>query len=561
MRKRILPRVQCRICSISLYQQNYQAHLSKAHPGVDNNNKRSKKQTTLNFITGTKYVSEECRPPEQGDKETSATEEANNVQPEADDDFEASIDASSVILNNHDLSAELNQFDMMPDENSNGENMENLISEIDETIQLEENVEIDPDNVDYQNRDEENNNEQDCNSCLVYKGVLSKILSDLEKILKENNINHVQADEDIILSIQKDLNIIAESLSIQKSVGTLSKTVSRLEIVTNQQEVKEDQDPLNTIEAIMKECKSAEEIERKFVEFEFKEEENLVLCRVCGEVFKLDSKKKGFLRVLKNSLKRHLKRDRHTNALQENSKMESQVNREISRNKKVGMTIGRVSYYLIKQGRPYSDFPYLLDVIEKAGGDVGDINHSRKFVPRFLKFTSTEIQGRLQNYFSSNLSQTGHRPPVNIVADKGTWKHRPHLIIGLTTIVPDSEGDLIQCLVVGSPICPVSDGPGITKCLVDTTDSFMNASQYVGLGGDGAMLNVKIGELVNQHYGVEGFITWDFLHRAGLPDDNMRKPKGLGATRFHWLTSNSHTISRINNFFNFGREFEELLQV
>ena len=54
------------------------------------------------------------------------------------------------------------------------------------------------------------------------------------------------------------------------------------------------------------------------------------------------------------------------------------------RSKKVGLTVGRVAYTIIKEALPYSKFDKLLLTMSLCDTDIGNINHSRFFVTNFL---------------------------------------------------------------------------------------------------------------------------------------------------------------------------------
>ena len=84
--------------------------------------------------------------------------------------------------------------------------------------------------------------------------------------------------------------------------------------------------------------------------------------------------------------------------------------KEETRNKIVAQRIARIAYYLVKQGRPDTDFPTLVYLHSRNGCDVGDINHSYRFPAEFLKHVAGVVQDKLKDFFSnkvtSNWSQT-----------------------------------------------------------------------------------------------------------------------------------------------------------
>ena len=82
---------------------------------------------------------------------------------------------------------------------------------------------------------------------------------------------------------------------------------------------------------------------------------------------------------------------------------------------------------------------------------MGDINHSYKFSQKYLESVAEVIKDKVKRYLRTPLPQTGFSPPVKVLADKATHKHRTRQFVGLTTIVPNAV-ELIQ-YVSGSTHC------------------------------------------------------------------------------------------------------------
>ena len=88
------------------------------------------------------------------------------------------------------------------------------------------------------------------------------------------------------------------------------------------------------------------------------------------------------------------------------------------------MAIGHTSFHLYTKGRPYQDFEDLLLLQSQNSIDIGQLNHSEEFSRFFLPFCDAEVQKRINLLLSSVLVQIGHPPPLDITADKATYKHR-----------------------------------------------------------------------------------------------------------------------------------------
>ena len=71
-------------------------------------------------------------------------------------------------------------------------------------------------------------------------------------------------------------------------------------------------------------------------------------------------------------------------------------------------------------------------MLHKCGVDVGDINHSYKFLQKFLESVAEVVKDNVKDYLKKPLPQTGFAPPVKVLADKATYKHRTRQFVGLT---------------------------------------------------------------------------------------------------------------------------------
>ena len=85
------------------------------------------------------------------------------------------------------------------------------------------------------------------------------------------------------------------------------------------------------------------------------------------------------------------------------------------------------------------------------GSDLEDINHSYRFPPEFLKHVSGVIENNLKTYLKTRLIQTGNMPSLKVVADKATWQPQTRQLIGVVTVVPDSEQPL-QAFILKTPV-------------------------------------------------------------------------------------------------------------
>ena len=144
-------------------------------------------------------------------------------------------------------------------------------------------------------------------------------------------------------------------------------------------------------------------------------------------------------RNVKSRVKNHFLSEIHRSKLKENIGAAIVSDRFESRNKKVGMNCGRWVYSIVSAGRPYEDYPRCLATATMNGEDCGNLNHSFRFCQRLVLSLGEVVEDRVKKYFKTPMEQTGRRPPVKIVGDKDTRKHRTRQLVALTSPVCDSD--------------------------------------------------------------------------------------------------------------------------
>jgi hypothetical protein len=352
--------------------------------------------------------------------------------------------------------------------------------------------------------------------------------------------------------------ITKESMKeFEESVKDLKEACGKKEQVKDEKiEEKED----------FKDCKSLKDIEN-IGDFEYVLVEEAVVCTVCEKKvarytadqeddFHGKVQAKAFVN-LKISLKKHLTRRGHVDKMQEARVKAKQEEKYMGREKRVAAVLGSVSYYLLKKGRPQEDFTTLVNLLSRAGVDVGDLNHSTNYVAKFAPVTAAVVQGRVASYFQTPLLQTGRRPPAKLIADKATWKHETRMVSGMVTVVPDTPQPL-QAFFLASKACPGGTGDAMTESLVEVVDGMIERSQYLGLAADGATLHCNVGRKLGEHFGKKGHDDYDPLHKAGLVHVHMLKDK---QARFDFMNNITESISAVYSMFNMGQEFAHFFSV
>ena len=312
-------------------------------------------------------------------------------------------------------------------------------------------------------------------------------------------------------------------------------------------------------------CRSVTEIEGKVPEFEFKEDQERVVCTVCSASFKYDVATEGGKKVsaqlsnLKNNLKHHLDNTNHMSALVRLNAGEKLDQKIEKRNKACGMNLARTAYYLLSNGLPTAHFTTLVSMQHRNGCDLGDINHSFNFVTKLATSFSEVIQERYRKYLSTRLPQTGCLPPCKIVEDGATYKHDTRHLCGIVSFFPGDK-PLLQPVFLAAPKGIRSDGRSTAKNMVAVVSPFMKPEQYLGTSVDGANFLAHVGEFVDTLLGVKGFHDWDGVHASATVETALRNPKKPWAKEFAWHAVANNLISMANRFHNWGMEHERYLK-
>ena len=360
--------------------------------------------------------------------------------------------------------------------------------------------------------------------------------------------------------LKKKLYVVERYVIANKSVTVLEDCVKDLKLVCGEKTKVEKDDEREDF----KDCKSIKDIENAG-EFEYKLEEEAVMCTVCekkaagyaaDQEDNFHGKAQSMVFVhLKETLKKHLTRGGHLEKMKERRVRSKLEEKTMSRDKRVGAVLGAVSYYLLKKGRPQEDYTTLVNLLSRAGVDVGDINHSFKFVAKFAPAAAEVVKGRVSTYFQTALVQTGRRPPVKILADKATWKHRTRMVSGLVTVVPDTPV-LLQTFFLASKSCPGGTGDAMTESLVGVMEGLVDRSQYLGISADGATLHCNVGRKLGEHFKKRVHDDYDPLHKAGLVHVHMVKDK-----QYQFVNNVTENISAVYRMFNMGQEFAHFFEV
>ena len=135
------------------------------------------------------------------------------------------------------------------------------------------------------------------------------------------------------------------------------------------------------------------------------------------EYEKLSAKSRKF-RNLTSVLRKHIKLDSH----QKKAKVDGSARRRDERPREIGRRIGTFSYFMFKHDLPFTLFTSFMPWFALSKIDLGEVNHSTRFIENFVTPVYDVLLKRLQSLLEKPLPCTGKPTPFAILADKGTIK-------------------------------------------------------------------------------------------------------------------------------------------
>lgn len=382
-------------------------------------------------------------------------------------------------------------------------------------------------------------------------------------------------------------SLISDVDVVKKDVAKISDQMDKLKLSGNLiDEVdssKENslQASLNAKKTLIKSSKSLSEILRYNEDLVAIESEDVVSCQICdtsgegkavgrfhydfslGTNFSDKNVPRAFSN-LKGNIIKHIDSNAHIKNANEKELGKRQKTLFKTRNYKVGMVLGRQAYSVLKISGSLSQYENEVSVLSAQGTDVGQLNHSRKFVAEFAKSIHTVLVSQMQKLVNEPLAATGKPTPIAVLADKMTPNRRTMQIVGFHGFVNDK----FQSLMSGVPPLSGEDGIEVTKTLksglssLNISDNELSKRMVGGaFDGEYVHLNVKkhlmdsllISEESRDWYSFQ----WDPAHILELAEKDAKKSENR--------TQNSvgnvvNTISRISQSFSHGQSYRLLLE-
>ena len=433
------------------------------------------------------------------------------------------------------------------------------------------------DSGDEEKKEEEYNVETNNNNPLAEEGYMDNTESekiDSDNTSKENTqffgSSEMASVPAKIEELSKTINAIKESVD-KIQANTLQPVITVPAALTAAANILPSHDHIASLTL----CKTLEDILKHFTELSYNEEEQLVKCDVCCSntrkggsvpgIFKYekppssdkDTQRKKF-KNLKAHLKAHFENKTHNDNIEEKEKSEEEERKFQSRCHQVGLRIARLCYDGYKSGSSSRAFESEVMKAVLNDTDLGDLNHSRRFLEKFRSFVASEVKKRTAGFLSTRLPQTGFLPPLNIQADKGTTIHRTRQFTTVSTITPGSDS-LISIIYLGQPIVKNHTGEGVADSITVELEKYgITGAQVEGGSFDGQYFNLKVPNHLAQKLDLSSkfFCSWDPLHKIGVVETHIRKD-----VEFAWLVQLTETCQQIYKKFNWGKNYEALVEM
>lgn len=226
----------------------------------------------------------------------------------------------------------------------------------------------------------------------------------------------------------------------------------------------------------------------------------------------------------------------------------------INRNYKVGVVLGRQAYSILKTGRSHLQYETDVSILSAAGTDVGNLNHSRKFVAEYAKSVHEVLVTQMQNLTNEPLPATGKPTPIAVLGDKMTPNRRTLQIVGFHGFINGK----FQSLVSGVPPLAAETGIEVTKTLKSGLSSLnipeaKISERIIGGAFDGEYVNLDVKNhlmnsmLISPEEREWYSFLWDPAHIIERAEKDAKKSDSLINRKSVEETFN--TISRISKNF------------
>ena len=247
-------------------------------------------------------------------------------------------------------------------------------------------------------------------------------------MLNQASIEKVLHNQDMILKRLCDTNADTPAVSFPQSQSSVKMCQGKQTCYEKLEEVEEAGDKSESVGGPdLRNVTSVKELEQ--FGFKHNEHKSLLECVVCEAEFKYDGQKiinkeihPREFRNLKSHLKSHFSTKKHLEKQEEQRKETEEKKYLVSRDQKAGKNLTRAAYSVIKSRNSEKQFETEVYLIHKSGGEVGNLNHSKHFIPKIRPYLATVVRKLKCQFLTTTLPQTGFPPPVAFTADGATYK-------------------------------------------------------------------------------------------------------------------------------------------
>jgi hypothetical protein len=107
--------------------------------------------------------------------------------------------------------------------------------------------------------------------------------------------------------------------------------------------------------------------------------------------------------------------------------------------RQAGMAVARTAYAVLWEASSYRSFIRALQLQHISGVYLGDLQHDRGFMPKFLNAAHDEVRFRMKKFMHTATAATGRKPVFSLAADKLTLLKRNSQAVVLFAMV---EGEV-----------------------------------------------------------------------------------------------------------------------
>ena len=132
--------------------------------------------------------------------------------------------------------------------------------------------------------------------------------------------------------------------------------------------------------------------------------------------FKLTDERSNGFSEFRRQIHSHLSNIHHVTGLAHKRVQQKKA----ATNREAGMAVARTAYAVLLEASSYRSFTRSLQLQYLNGVYIGDLQHDRGFMPKFLNAAHDEVRFRMKEFMHTVTAPTGRKPVFSLAADKLT---------------------------------------------------------------------------------------------------------------------------------------------